>query len=105
MGPTCALVVSRLTVCEFDAIIDLFICSESLVTGKVLAFVYDSRCLFCCHNKLEFFPYRHCPLTHQMTHITVLVLVEVEDPVSRPYLDCPRLYNLQRSTVLFAAVG
>jgi len=33
------LVVSRLTVCDFDAIIDVFICSESLVTGNVLAFV------------------------------------------------------------------
>jgi len=53
---------------------------------------------------MEFFPYKHCPLTHQMTHITVLVLVEVGDSISRPYLDCPRLYNLQRLTVLFAVV-
>ena len=57
--------------CDFDAIIDLFICSESLVTGIVLAFVYDSRCLFCCHNKIEFLPYRHCSLAHQMTHTLV----------------------------------
>jgi len=53
---------------------------------------------------MEFFPYRHCPLTHQMTHITALVLVEVGDSVSRPYLDCPRLYNLQRSSVWYGSV-
>ena len=54
MGPTCALVVSRPTVCEFDAIIDLFIRSESLVTGRVLAFVYDSGCLFAATIKWNF---------------------------------------------------
>jgi len=67
------------------------------------AFVYDSRCVYCCHNKMEFFPYRpilNIPSTHQMTHITVLVLVEVGDSVSRPYLDCRLTYKVQYNTSL-----